>query len=208
MTDLESIEALARESLDARNGARETALATSRRVIRLSANTIRSLHRGELDAAQRLTNDAESELRALSAAVADHPDLQFAGFTIDAQKEFAEARLTFAIVTGVPLPTPIDLTVDIVPFLHGLGEAVGEMRRRLLDMLRAGDLSEAERLLGGMNEIVDLLAALDYPDGMTAGLRRTTDVARSLVERSRADVTSTAVQERLRAQLALRLDPD
>ena len=199
MADLSPIEAQARAALDARNAARETALAVSRRVIRLCANTIRSLHRGEVSEAQGLVDEAEDRLRTLADAVADQPDLQFAGFTIDAQKEFAEARLTFVMITGGPLPTPADLGVDVVPFLHGLGETVGEMRR---------DLAEAERLLGEMNQVVDLLASLDYPDGMTAGLRRTTDVSRALVERSRSDVTATAVQERLRVELAQRLDRD
>ncbi len=208
MADLAAIEEQARTQLDARNAAREVALATTRRVIRLSANTIRSLHRGEMEAAAGLVEEAEAELQVLSEAVADHPDLQYAGFTLDAQKEFAEARLTFAIVADEGLPTPDMLGVDVVPFLHGLGETVGEMRRRLLDTLRAGDLAEAERLLGEMNQVVDLLAALDYPDGMTNGLRRTTDVSRSLVERSRADLTTTAVQERLRAELAQRLGAD
>lgn len=206
MADLNPIEAEARAALDARNAARETALAVSRRVIRLSANTIRSLHREEMSEAQGLVEEAEAQLRTLAEAVADHPDLQFAGFTVDAQKEFAEARLTFVMVTGESPPTPSALGVDVVPFLHGLGETVGEMRRRLLDKLREGDLAEAERLLGEMNPIVDLLASLDYPDGMTAGLRRTTDVSRALVERSRSDVTATAVQERLRVELAQRLD--
>ncbi len=203
--DLSSIEASVRSTLDARNVAREAALVASRRVIRLSANTIRSLHRGEMESAARLIGEGEDELRALTAAVADHPDLQFAGFTIDAQKEFAEARLTFALVADRVLPGPGELEVDAVPFLHGLGEAVGELRRRLLDTLRTGDVAEAERLLGEMNQVVDLLATLDYPDGMTGGLRRTTDVARALVERSRADLTTTAIQERLRAELAQRL---
>ncbi|MEX1043574.1 MAG: haloacid dehalogenase, partial [Acidimicrobiia bacterium] len=91
--------------------------------------------------------------------------------------------------------------IDPVPFLHGLGETVGECRRRMLDRLRAGEIDEARRLLDSMDAIVDLLATMDYPDGMTSGLRRTTDVSRSLVERSRADLTSTVVQDRLRADL-------
>jgi len=96
---------------------------------------------------------------------------------------------------------PGELGMRVAPFLNGLGEAVGELRRRLLDKLRSADLAEAERLFGVMDEVVDLLASLDYPDGMTGGLRRTTDVSRSLVERSRADLTTTIVQERLRADL-------
>jgi translin len=88
-----------------------------------------------------------------------------------------------------------------VPYLKGLGEAVGEQRRRLLDQLRKGDLDGAERTFGDMEIVHDLLTSLDYPDGMTSGLRRTTDVARALIERSRADLTTTIVQERLRSQL-------
>ena len=87
------------------------------------------------------------------------------------------------------------------PYLKGLGEAVGELRRRLLDLLRGEEFEEAESLLAVMDEVVDLLASLDYPDGMTGGLRRTTDMARGLTERSRADLTSALVAERLRRDL-------
>ena len=93
-----------------------------------------------------------------------------------------------------------------IPYLHGLGEVVGELRRRLLDHLRREDFSEAERLLEIMDEVVDLLAALDYPDGMTAGLRRKTDVARSIAERSRSDLTSAFITERLREDVGAVLD--
>jgi translin len=131
----------------------------------------------------------------------EHQDILHAGFVTDAAKEYAEARITAAIFAGEALPTATDMGIDPVPYLHGLGEAVGECRRRMLDRLRTGDVDEAERLLEAMDAIVDLLATMDYPDGMTSGLRRTTDVGRSLVERSRADLTSTVVQDRLRADL-------
>lgn len=195
-----------RPVLDARFTARESALVESRRVIRASANAIRSLHRGEVAAASNLVAEARDILRAMSVDLAGHPGLLAAGFIDDAAKEYAEACLTMALFAGWDLPTAEEIAVDPVPYLHGLGEAVGECRRRLLDRLRVGDLDEAELLLGTMDQIVDLLASLDYPDGMTGGLRRTTDVARSLVERSRADVTATVVQERLRLDLADYLD--
>jgi translin len=135
------------------------------------------------------------------SAVTAHPELASAGPVGDAAKEYAEARLTQAYFTGAPLPTPDEIGVDPIPFLHGLGETVGEMRRRMLDLLRGEQLDEATRLLEQMDGIVDTLATIDYPDGMTNGLRRTTDVARSLVERSRSDLTATIVQERLREDL-------
>lgn len=205
--DLDRISDEVRPVLDDRFAARERGITGSRDVIRSSANAIRSLHRGEFYDAERLIAKAGSLLAEITDGLADHQDILHAGFVTDAAKEYAEARLTAAIFGGAPLPTAADLGLDPVPFLHGLGETVGECRRRMLDRLRAGQIEEAERLLGAMDAIVDLLATMDYPDGMTSGLRRTTDVSRSLVERSRADLTSTVVQERLRADLE-RLRPE
>jgi translin len=200
--DLDRISTEVRPVLDERFRARERGITESRLVIRASANAIRALHRGEFGAANDLIAEAGSILRGIVDALADHQDILNAGFVSDAAKEYAEARLTAAIVAGESLPGADDLGLDPVPYLHGLGETVGECRRRLLDLLRAGEVEEAEMLLHAMDAIVDLLATMDYPDGMTSGLRRTTDVSRSLVERSRADLTSTVVQERLRRQLS------
>jgi translin len=191
----------ARTVLDARFAARERGIGGSRKVIRSSANGIRALHRGEWESAANLIAEAGSELAEITEALADHPDIMYAGFVADAAKEFAEASITEALFKGEPVPGFTDLGVDPVPYLHGLGEAVGELRRRLLDLLRAGNVEQAETTLEAMDGIVDLLAEMDYPDGMTNGLRRTTDVARSLVERSRSDLTATVVQERLREDL-------
>ena len=192
----------ARAVLDARFAAREAGFSASRLVIRASANAIRALHRQEWDQAAQLIEEAGERYAAITERLVDHPDILHAGFVADAGKEYTEARVTRALFRGEPIPGFAELGVDPVPFLHGLGEAVGEMRRRMLDMLREGDVATAESTLVVMDEIVDLLAEIDYPDGMTNGLRRTTDVARALVERSRSDLTATVVQERLREDLA------
>lgn len=202
---LDGVTDAVRPTLDSRFSAREHAITTGRKVIRASANAIRSLHRGDAANGERLIAEAASLLASIHEATEGHPELRHAGYAEDAAKEYAEASLTAAIFAGDPIPMHSDLGVDPVPYLHGLGETVGECRRRLLDRLREGRLDEAETLLEAMDSVVDLLASLDYPDGMTSGLRRTTDVARSLVERSRSDLTSTVVQDRLRAQIE-RLD--
>ncbi len=200
--DLDRLDEYVRSELDAKNDARELALSNCRQIIRASANAIRSLHRGERELAQKLMEQAAELAREAEAPLRAHQDIYYAGFFYDAVKELAEARLTAALLGGEQLPMPDEIGVDVVPYLKGLGEAVGEQRRRLLDQLRAGEFDAAEETFGSMEAIIDLLTGLDYPDGMTAGLRRTTDVARSLIERSRADLTSTIVQERLRRQLA------
>lgn len=190
-----------RSILDVRFAAREKAITESRKVIRASANAIRALHRSDWEDADRLIAEAGELLDGIVQALDENPELLSHGVVHDAAKEYSEGRITQAVLTGAELPRFDDLGVDPVPYLHGLGEAVGEMRRRMLDLLRAERLEEAEAILEQMDDIVDQLAQVDYPDGMTNGLRRTTDVSRSLVERSRSDLTATVVQERLRQDL-------
>lgn len=199
--DLAAVEDAVRAELDDKYRAREQALQGCRRIIQASANAIRSLHRGEGGAADALIAEAAGIIAEIEGPLEAHPDIYHAGFFYDAVKEYAEAVITAALLAGRDLPLPADVSVSAVPYLKGLGEAVGELRRSLLDHLRSGRLEEAEATFTSMEVIQDLLVGLDYPDGMTGGLRRTTDVARSLIERSRADLTTTIVQERLRADL-------
>jgi translin len=200
--DLSALEAEVRTELEGKYTARELTLKNSRPIIRNSANAIRALHRGEVDTARELLAEVGELIAEAEASIDGHWDIYHAGFFYDAVKEYAEAQLTAALLAGEPLPLPSELGIDAVPYLKGLGEAVGEQRRRLLDQLRHGHLEDAEQTFADMETVHDLLTSIDYPDGMTSGLRRTTDVARALIERSRADLTSTIVQERLRAQLS------
>ncbi len=191
--------ALAR--LEAVNAAREKTLTETRQLTRLAANAIRATHRGEFDEADRLLTLAETLHAGLHALRDSFPPIYWAGYVQDAQKEYTEARLVRALIGVAPLPTADDLAVDAPVYLNGLGEAAGELRRHLLDVLRAGDLPAAEATLALMDEIFGLLVAVDYPDAVTNGLRRTTDLVRGVLERSRGDLTLTAQQMRLEAAL-------
>jgi translin len=182
---------------EAKSQAREAALARARLAVRRSANAIRAVHRGELAAADQLLVDARQLLDLAESLLAAHPDVYYAGFLQDAQKEYAEARATRALVAGQPLPEPEDVGVGDAPYLNGLAETIGELRRHLLDVLRAGDVARANQLFEAMEEIHSLLADVDYPDAITGGLRRSTDVARAVIERTRSDLTLTTIQRDL-----------
>jgi translin len=187
---------------DQTTAAREKALAASRRSIRSSANAIRAIHRGELDQAHQLMEESRSAIAAGRDAVREtHPGVYFAGFLQDAQKEYAEARLTEAVVAGTDLPSPEDLEVELPPYLNGMAESIGEGRRAILDLLRLGDVQESERILSAMEEMYSVLVAMDYPDAITGNLRRSTDVARSIMERTRGDLSVTLVQRKLQDAL-------
>jgi len=190
-----------RVHLDAKHAAREQALPLCRTALRHSANAIRAVHRGDFAAAEDLLAQARSLLGQAAEALADHPDIFYAGFVHNAQKEFAEGCLTLALVSGRPLPSPADLHVDDPAYLNGLGEAMGELRRYLLDSLRHGDIGRCESALAAMDDIYAVLVTMDYPEAITAGLRRTTDAMRGLLERTRGDLTIALVQRNLERRL-------
>ena len=148
-----------------------------------------------------LAREARDHLAAADAALASQSDVRTGGPLNDAKKELAEAWLTLALVRDLPLPTPEDLGIEVAPYCNGLAEAASELRRQLLDQLRAGELAKAETLMRAMDEIYSLLVTIDYPDGVTGGLRRTTDQLRAVLERTRGDLTTTIVASRLQAAI-------
>lgn len=184
------------------HGAREQALRVSRQVIRFSANSIRATHRGEFDEARDLQEQARGLLSELDSVQEDHPEVFYGGFVEDGQKEYVEACATLAFAQGSRLPTMAELGIGAGAYMNGLAEAIGELRRFVLDMLRQDDFSRCEDLLLIMDEVYSVLVTLDFPDAVTRGLRRNTDVMRGVIERTRGDLTVALRQRSLEGQLA------
>lgn len=208
MHKLERIADDIRQDFDSRTAARDKALAQARQLTRACSLAIRAVHRDDTDEMNEHLNEAHKLAEALTTNLNDHPDLLYAGYTQDALKEFVEANVTCALIQNQPLLTPEALGVINATYLNGLAEVVGELRRRILDILRHGYSEEAERLLGYMDEIYSVLVTIDYPDAITNGLRRQTDIARSIIEKTRGDITFSLrgeylerAIERLSAQL-------
>lgn len=182
---------------DVRNQARDKALTNARQVIRQSSQAIRAIHRMEVETANLHLAEAHNLVNQLKSELADHPDLFYTGYTQDALKEYVEAKITCALIQNQEIPLPSEMDVEAAVYLNGLAEVVGELRRRCMDILRQGYSDDAERLLGLMDEIYSLLITVDYPDALTNGLRRQTDLARGIVERTRGDITISIRENRL-----------
>ncbi|MBM3457436.1 MAG: haloacid dehalogenase [Armatimonadetes bacterium] len=195
---LEPIAERARSALERRSAARDEALVLSREVIRTCANTIRAVHRGELERAAEMLGRARESLDRMRATLAPFPEVYTAGYVHDCQKEYAEACAFLAVVAEQSLPSPEELVVEFPAYLNGLAETVGEIRRHTLDLMRQGDLARAEALLAAMDEIYDVLVTIDFPDALTGGLRRSTDAARGIIEKTRGELTTALRQEELR----------
>jgi len=201
MDQLTAIVEQAREELAATNRVRDVTLRRSRELIRYCAHSIRATHRGEYDNASRLLATARDAAAEMVADLQGFPELYHTGYTFDALKELTEAHVTFAWITGQPLPDPAELGVPHAAYLKGVGEAVAEMRRHVLDLIRQDRVAQGEPFLQLMDEAYSLLMTLDFPDAITKGLRRISDMVRGVVERTRGDLTVAMRQERLQESL-------
>jgi translin len=202
MDDIDQIAEFSRSYLDQAHDAREAALAACRRAVRCAANSIRATHRGDWGEAGKLLDEARDSLRDAIEQSESVPQVRYAGFISDAEKEVAEASITLSLIERGHLPSPAEVGVGVAEYLGGVAESVGELRRHLLDSLRSGEIARGERVLQMMDSLYQLLATMDYPDSLTRGLRSRTDAARGAIERSRSDLTITAIQHEVAASLA------
>ena len=201
MDHLDSIAEEIRASFDALTAARDNALTQARALTRHCAHAIRAVHREDHEKADQELGEAQNLAKSLREDLVDYPNLYFSGYSQDALKEFAEAKIVHALVNNQTLPSPAALGLENNTYLKGLAEVVGELRRRILDILRHGHSDEVERLLQHMEDIYAILVTMDYPDAVTHGLRRLTDIARSIIERTRGDITLSLRQEKLEQTL-------
>lgn len=201
MDKLETIVEEIRDEFEAKNAVRDEALQRSRALIRHCANAIRAAHRGDFDDSEALLATASEAAQELTAGVDAYPDLYHAGYTQDALKEYVEAQVVHAFIRDGALPTPAELSVEAPAYLKGLAEAASEMRRHALDLMRQNRLERAEQMLAIMDEVYSQLTTVDFPDAITGGLRRTTDMLRGVVQRTRGDLTTAFRQEMMRQAL-------
>ncbi len=203
MNNLDAIAEMLRADLTEKDTARDKAVVQSRELIRLCAECIRAIHRREwADADVRLDNIRQVS-KTIVEGVIGYPELFYSGYLQDALKEVVEAFVTYAIIRDQPLPTPETLAVPSSTYLLGLAEAATELRRFILDIMRLDERhsQEAERLLDCMDTIYDHLVTFDFPDALTHGLRRQTDIVRGVLERTRGDMTTSLRQQLLQDAL-------
>lgn len=201
MENLNSIAEQISQSLTVHTEKRDKALSTARILTRHCALTIRAVHRQDWESADKELNSAQKLVDQIHEDLIDFPNLYFAGYTQDAIKEFAEASIFYSLMKDGSLPSHKDLHMEPNTYLKGFAEVVGELRRKVLDELLHGYSDRVDQMITYMDDIYAVLVSMDYPDAVTHGLRRLTDISRSIIERTRGDVTMSYRQERLEKRL-------
>lgn len=185
------------EELDERDKIREKVLSLSREIVRCAGFAIRAMHRGELKDAEEKLKMAEELLKEAVTATARCEEYVYKGFMTTAFQEYVEARLLHAFITGREIPSPRELGVPSIPYLMALGDFVGELRRNALICMKDGKFEEAEKALELMEEVYMNMMLIDYPEMSSLGFRQKCDFARSLLERTRAELLLVSQEAKL-----------
>ncbi|MDY0386506.1 MAG: haloacid dehalogenase [Methanolobus sp.] len=187
-----------KDNFEEKDKARESSLSISRDVVRNCRTAMYSIHNKDFKKASSLIEKAAEMLEKINTSLQTYPDIYFAGFLEHAQQEFVESTIVYGILNkDKTIPGPEELNVSDVAYLNGLGDVSGELRRHILDLIRKGSPEEGEYHLQLMEEIHNCLMMFDYPDAMTRGLRHKTDTTRSIIERTRGDLTNAILQQKL-----------
>ena len=198
MANLESNLNNLSETFDKLNEIRETSLTISRSVVRDCSKSIRFLHRNDIKGAKEYIDSAKKKITDLKNLTEKVSEISFAGYVLDAEREYVEAVLFYVYESHGYIEPFEKFNVHPSSYIQGIGDAIGEWRRKALDNLRNLELVKSESYLNIMEEGLGILNELDYPDALTGGLRRYADNARGIIERTRSDLTNAFVNEALR----------
>lgn len=160
-----------------------------RKATRLSKQAIQVTHQERFDDAQSFIQEAKTLFEALQGIIKDYPHMLYSGSVNAAFEEHAEACILLTLIQENRFPTPQEIKVPSTPYVLSLGDVIGELRRRSLDLIRRGKVDLAEKCLEWMEHIYSELTALDDAYIIVKGLRRKGDVARRLIEITRGDIT-------------------
>jgi len=185
--DLELIDSVLRE----KDAAREEAIRVSREITRLAGSVVSYVHMGRWQEAKQLLSRLEELVNKLNNVVDKHPDLKYSGLVYNALSEYVEAYLFYSVIVERRVPEYASLKVSLVPYLQGLGDLVGELRRYIIRLLDRLKVKEAENYLELMERIYEHLRVLDYPDALIPGVKHRVDVASRLIEDTRVLILST-----------------
>ncbi len=186
-----------REEIENDDKARERVLPITREIVRLCSQSVKATHRGQYDEAARLLEDACKMMAQASSEATSSEFISRTRILDAAYQELAEAANLLSIIQGRGFVAPEEIGVSTRPFLTGLADTIGELRRAVLDALRSDNISRASELLDIMEDILDELLTFDFPEALIPELRRKCDVARALIERTRGDLTTGVLQEKL-----------
>ncbi|MHA2294813.1 MAG: haloacid dehalogenase [Candidatus Hodarchaeales archaeon] len=187
-----------RTALDIEDEKRELILKLGRRVIRYCSDSIKMLHRGELEKSKDCLNQARELFTQINAAKKDLDNTNVINSLQVTYQEYTEAWLFLNYLERRNLLSYDDeifkkVEIPVHCYVLGICDFTGELSRNFLDVLRNKDIKKATDIFEFIQNIYHNLITLDYPGGLVPGMRRKVDVVRMILEKSRNTLTQAVI---------------
>lgn len=182
------------KELKERDTIREEIIRRNRDADRLIRRSIMLIHLGRIKEAESLLKKAKDILEDLRYKARNFPDLIYGGILNMSFQEYVEALALLLILREGRIPAYREANVPVAPYLSGLADTIGELRRKIVDLIREGQLRKAELLFNAMESLYLILREVSYPEALVPGLRRKCDTARHLIELTRAGLVEAKLK--------------
>ena len=169
---------------------RTKAIESSRIITRKTKNMIHAIH--VRDDYAGIADDIRRDVEGLTDYLKGEDSVLYLAVVQDALGEYAEAFIFASVVKNGGIPSYETLGISPQAWLMGLADSIGEMRRMVLTYLIDGDIDNARELFDRMDSVGDDVLSFDVPDAIVP-VRRKQDVARSIIEKTRSDITNAVM---------------
>jgi len=177
------------EFLKIKDEVREYMIKHSRDIIREAGYVITDIHRGDVKSANNRLVRLREYVREFLSRLKEHPELLYSGTVYSALSEYVEAEVFHSIIESMSISDYKSLNIHPIPYIQGLLDVIGELKRYIINLVRSKDLTKAWRLFRVAEAIYESCKGLDYPEALVPGLRRKVDIARNVIESLRVFLT-------------------
>ena len=198
---LEEIMMKIRRDFDKKYEIREEVITLVRESLINSKSAINAVHSKDSNMAKLRLEKAKEKMEQAKSLLEQFPDLHIGMLYLSFQ-EFTEASILYEVFFQNNIITPEELGVSALSYLLGIADSIGEFRRSVLDLLRRGEVEDAEKTLEIMEKLFAELASMESAQSLESNLRRKIDVARRILEVTRGDVTTEIRREHLKKAMS------
>jgi translin len=171
---------------------KRNALLTKRRAVIVDcAKGIRCVHKHEMGEAKKKLAEAKEKLGYLEKTVKKNPSMSYL-LTLCYQ-ETVELEVLVHVIEKKELP---ELDVPPDAYLLGVLDALGELKRRAMDLLMQGKYDEAMDLYEKMEEIYYSMEGYSFPNSIVEGFKHKQDVMKRVLERLHETLTTAKIHSR------------
>lgn len=169
-----------KEYLDGLENAREILIKRGRDILSLCRTIITKSMLNEDTG--KYVDELKHVFTTLYDDIKRYPELLYSNTFYSIATEYVEALQLYSIIREQKVLSLEDLGVHPIPYLLGLVDVIGELKRISLELVRKNKFEESYRFLEIAEELYKTLSTFSYPNALLPGFRRKLDIIRKVLD--------------------------